>query len=89
MATRIDPAVAASPVKMDSDAFYESITVRIFAQGRDHTIDDNGRVVAGSNVVLRQWSEYWTSIRLQRLTRPRTLSTGLRPNSNRSAALSM
>jgi Tim44-like domain len=51
------------PVKIDSDAFYESITVRIHAQGRDHTIDDDGKVVAGSKNILRKWSEYWTFIR--------------------------
>jgi hypothetical protein len=51
------------PVKIDADAFYESITVRIFAEGRDFTTDDNGGVVAGSDRELRRWSEYWTMIR--------------------------
>lgn len=51
------------PVKIDNDAFYEAITVRMYAQGRDHTVDDGGRVVAGSKSELRQWSEYWTLIR--------------------------
>lgn len=51
------------PVKISSDAFYEAITVRIFAQGRDHTVDANGRVVGGSKTQLRRWSEYWTFIR--------------------------
>jgi ribosomal protein L37AE/L43A len=55
--------VTVDPVKIDSDAFYESITVRIYAQGRDHTVDDGGRVVAGSKSEMRQWSEYWTLIR--------------------------
>lgn len=55
--------ITVEPVKIDSDAFYESITVRIYAQGRDHTVDDDGRIVAGSNVALRQWTEYWTLIR--------------------------
>ena len=50
-------------VKIDSDAFFESITVRIFAEGRDHTVDESGRVVAGSRTELRRWSEYWTLIR--------------------------
>lgn len=50
-------------VKIDTDAFYESVTVRIFAEGRDHTVDESGRVVAGSQSVLRRWSEYWTLIR--------------------------
>ncbi|MDP9190876.1 MAG: TIM44-like domain-containing protein [Acidobacteriota bacterium] len=51
------------PVKIDSDAFYESITVRIYAQGRDHTIDESGRVIAGSDREVRRWTEYWTLIR--------------------------
>ncbi|MGZ8780991.1 MAG: transporter [Thermoanaerobaculia bacterium] len=51
------------PVKIDSDAFYEAITVRIWAEGRDHTVDEEGRVVAGSQTELRRWSEYWTMIR--------------------------
>jgi ribosomal protein L37AE/L43A len=51
------------PVKIDADAFYESITVRMWAEGRDHTVDEDGKVVAGSKTNLRQWSEYWTFIR--------------------------
>ncbi len=51
------------PVKIEADAFYESITVRMWAHGRDHTIDDDGNVVAGSKTSVRQWTEYWTFIR--------------------------
>lgn len=51
------------PVKVDTDAFYEAITVRMWAEGRDHTVDGSGRVVAGSDARLRTWSEYWTLIR--------------------------
>jgi predicted lipid-binding transport protein (Tim44 family) len=51
------------PVKIDSDAFYEAITVRIWAKGRDHTDDARGKVVAGSKTDLRTWTEYWTLIR--------------------------
>lgn len=50
-------------VKVASDAFYEAITVRIHAEGRDHTVDESGRVVAGSKSELRRWTEYWTFIR--------------------------
>ncbi len=56
------------PVKIGSDAFYESITVRIWAEGRDYTMDDSGRVVAGSKSDLRQWTEYWTFIRSRNAT---------------------
>ena len=51
------------PAKIKQDAFYRAITLRIFAQGYDYTVDANGRVVAGSKSKLRQWSEYWTFIR--------------------------
>jgi hypothetical protein len=51
------------PVKIKVDTFYNSITLRIFAQGYDYTVDQNGKVVAGSNKSLRRWSEYWTFVR--------------------------
>ena len=59
-----DCAVAAmQPVKLQEDAFYQGITLRIWAQGRDYTVDANGHVVSGSKQNLRRWSEYWTFIR--------------------------
>jgi predicted lipid-binding transport protein (Tim44 family) len=54
---------AMQPVKITEDAFYNSITLRIGAQGYDYTVDDGGKVVSGSKTSLRQWSEYWTFIR--------------------------
>ncbi|HEX2834740.1 MAG TPA: zinc-ribbon domain-containing transport protein [Thermoanaerobaculia bacterium] len=50
-------------VKIDSDSFYEAITVRMRAHGRDYTIDETGRVVGGAQNSMRHWSEYWTFIR--------------------------
>jgi hypothetical protein len=50
-------------VRIDTDAFYEAITVRLYAHGRDSTQDENGRVVAGSATAMRAWSEYWTLVR--------------------------
>ncbi len=49
--------------RVERDAFYDAITVRLAASGFDHTLDDGGRVVAGSNSRARSWSEYWTLIR--------------------------
>lgn len=54
---------AIQPVKIQEDAFYQGITLRIWAQGLDYTVDANGRIVSGSNRNLRKWSEYWTFIR--------------------------
>ena len=51
------------PVKIKEDAFYNSITMRIWAEGHDYTVDKNGKVVSGSSKELRRWSEYWTFIR--------------------------
>ena len=57
------------PVKIKEDAFYNSITMRIWAEGHDYTVDRNGKIVSGSNKKLRRWSEYWTFIR-NRTARP-------------------
>lgn len=54
---------ALQPVKIKEDQFYNSITLRIGAQGYDYTVDENGKVVSGSKKSLRSWSEYWTFIR--------------------------
>ena len=54
---------AMQPVKIKMDAFYNAITLRIFGQGFDYTVDTAGRVVSGSKSNLRRWSEYWTFIR--------------------------
>lgn len=51
------------PVKIKEDAFYNSITMRIWAEGYDYTVNQNGKIVSGSNKKLRRWSEYWTFIR--------------------------
>jgi Tim44-like domain len=54
---------AMQPARIKVDAFYNSVTLRIFAQGYDYTIDQSGRIVSGSNRNLRKWSEYWTFVR--------------------------
>jgi hypothetical protein len=51
------------PVKIKEDAFYNSITLRIWAQGYDYTLNSMGEVLSGSKHNLRRWSEYWTFIR--------------------------
>jgi Tim44-like domain len=49
--------------KLDSDAYYEAITVRIFAVCNDYTEDASGQLVGGSKTALRRFSEYWTFVR--------------------------
>jgi predicted lipid-binding transport protein (Tim44 family) len=46
-----------------SDKHYDAITLRLFAQGMDYTISDDGRLLSGSRSRLRTYSEYWTLIR--------------------------
>lgn len=55
--------IAMQPMKIKEDAFYQAITLRIWAEGNDYTVDGSGNVVAGSKKRLRRWSEYWTFIR--------------------------
>ena len=50
-------------VKLDSDAYYEAATVRIFAQALDWTEDGSGKVVSGNTSRPRSFSEYWTFLR--------------------------
>lgn len=51
-------------VRGASDAFYDSLTVRLYATGLDYTLsDESGAVVAGSRTDERRYSEYWTFIR--------------------------
>jgi hypothetical protein len=57
---------ALQPVKLQEDAFYNAITLRIGAQGYDYTLDESGNAVSGSKSSIRYWSEYWTFIRNRR-----------------------
>ncbi len=50
-------------MKISSDAFYDAITVRMFASGFDYTVDEAGAIAGGSRDDRREWSEYWTFIR--------------------------
>ncbi|PWT88346.1 MAG: hypothetical protein C5B55_13290 [Blastocatellia bacterium] len=67
---------AMQPVKLQEDAFYQAITLRIWAQGYDYTVNSSGNIVSGSNRNLRQWSEYWTFIR-NRNAKPGPVQTEL------------
>lgn len=49
--------------KIEIDAYYEVITVRVFASCFDYTIDNHNKVIGGSNKKYRNYSEYWTFAR--------------------------
>jgi hypothetical protein len=51
------------PVKIVSDRFYDALTLRVFATGRDFTLDARGNVIGGDRTRPRDYSEYWTLIR--------------------------
>jgi len=46
-----------------SDAYFDSITLRIFATSIDYTISDSGKLLSGHRTRPRTYSEYWTLIR--------------------------
>jgi predicted lipid-binding transport protein (Tim44 family) len=50
-------------VRVRLDAWYESITVRLWAGARDWTEDASGRVIGGNRDQERRFSEYWTFVR--------------------------
>lgn len=51
------------PVKIRQDAFYDAITVRVFASMKDSTVDADGKLICGDPTRSRQFSEYWTFVR--------------------------
>ncbi len=51
------------PVKLRRDLHYDAFTARVFATGKDYTVDASGTVVGGSRHRDREYSEYWTLIR--------------------------
>lgn len=46
-----------------SDAYYDAVTLRLFATGLDYTTDASGKLLKGSRKHERAYSEYWTFIR--------------------------
>ncbi len=50
-------------VKVEVDAWFEAITVRLWGAMRDSIVDDRGRVVGGNAHLAREFSEYWTFLR--------------------------
>jgi predicted lipid-binding transport protein (Tim44 family) len=50
-------------VRIRLDAWYEAVTVRIWASMRDFVVDSSGQVVGGNASEPRAFSEYWTFLR--------------------------
>jgi hypothetical protein len=55
---------AHTPVKLRRDGYYDALTVRIWATGRDYVLrESKDWVLRGSRTENREYSEYWTLIR--------------------------
>jgi predicted lipid-binding transport protein (Tim44 family)/endogenous inhibitor of DNA gyrase (YacG/DUF329 family) len=52
-----------APVKLERDAWFDAITVRIWASMKDYVVDQAGQVRAGDPRTAHRFSEYWTFIR--------------------------
>ena len=65
LVNHVDDAAVSSVVvvKIDADAYYDAITVRIYASARDWTEDASGKVVGGNRSRSTMFSEYWTFLR--------------------------
>ena len=46
-----------------SDAYFDAITLRVFATSIDYTVSDEGKLLSGNRSRPRTYSEYWTLIR--------------------------
>lgn len=73
---------------VESDAVYDAITVRLFATGKDYTVDEQGKLVSGSKTFDRQYTEYWTLIR-GRSVRGAAQSDPCCPNCGATIAVNM
>jgi len=58
-----------APVKLRRDRYYDALTIRIWAAGKDYVVrTSDGSHVRGSREQNRAYSEYWTVIRSARLS---------------------
>jgi len=49
--------------KITRDRYYDAVTIRLWAKGKDFVVKSDGTVVRGSKHRDRPYSEYWTLIR--------------------------
>jgi hypothetical protein len=61
--TEDSSVVTIAPSRIVHDKYFDSLTVRVFAQCKDYTLDRDGKLVGGNRDSLRRYSEYWTFIR--------------------------
>lgn len=69
------------PVRVDVDAYYEAMTVRLWASMLDYTVKvETGQVVGGDRSHKRSFTEYWTFIRRVGHTPAKSLDPGRCPS---------
>jgi predicted lipid-binding transport protein (Tim44 family) len=49
--------------RIEHDAWFDAITMRIFAGMKEYQVNKDGRILSGSKDKTRRFSEYWTLIR--------------------------
>jgi hypothetical protein len=61
----VDMHITASVVaKVERDRWYDSVTIRLWGTGKDFTVQSaTGKVLSGSKLRERAYTEYWTLIR--------------------------
>ncbi len=70
--------VRSEKVRAVIDRYFAAVTLRVYAEGLDYTVDDKGKVVSGSKRHPRRYTEYWTLIR--------TLKTAAKPGDHADSA---
>ena len=65
--------------RIETDKYYDSITLRIFAEMKDYTVSLTGGFSKPSGVATRKFSEYWTFVRRSGVN-PKHLSVKECPN---------
>lgn len=73
-----------------TDAYYDAVTVRLFATGLDYTVSEDGKLLSGDPHRPRHYSEYWTLMRgAQKRATPADRTDRQCPNCGASLAINM
>jgi hypothetical protein len=62
--------------KLTRDKYFDAITLRVFADGHECTLDASGKIVGGSRTIRRCYTEYWTFLRSASRRGPTTITPG-------------
>ncbi|MFC1746511.1 TIM44-like domain-containing protein, partial [Candidatus Riflebacteria bacterium] len=65
--------------KVETDAFFDAVTVRIRASMTDVDVDSNGKIISGQENPVK-FSEYWTFIRSTQFKKPKSEDSSCCPS---------